>query len=866
MPGIFIFLPNRLQIHGLHRSQAPLHASDYTWKSSQEIIFRTPSSSRTRRSSRGIVLSGVNPSPIPTRAPSHDHRRQRSLSTFLTRQISRIPTVSKTGVSRNLPLTSGSWNSSLASLGSNHTRATTSRAQTINSLSLLNNAHVSHGLPQSRTSILPGRKQNAHLATRLYWSDRHKAMAQNSLAKGQLYWDQDLSDDSRPVQLVIKGYIELLEMIDGLLRHKDLCLFPNIRLRLCDSYNDISFIKEDMIYCTSSYRGVLSLKEFSDQVRNQHGDGRIQKQRILAFELYSHRVLEPARLIRKSQPMFFHYGQQLIDTKRRRNMEPSKRLRRIAKLCMTTVIPPESFRCYSDLLIARYLYCNGGKKHAHAWLSAQCVLNNMWALFRDMKKLLYFWARKAREARTSSVIMYGCQDERWRYEKARMTFRQIYLGLKQSQMQLQRDLFMYQNTMIGRWADSSPDESAIAIYGVEWAKSHGPLDNKIQDAGKGITQAKSYDCSTDMSKPLELSQSPAVPHSLLSDQIMRLSIQPTKKMTQQQVSSSTSPALSVPYDFLSTRHEIMGASTKHTVLTTNEQCFNNMVEDDGTVRGTLQAHVPVENNKKPSQHYLSPLGYHIPEKQLADAKLACPSTRASYWQYLLYRGLNGEKVKVHYCKSKATTERIAQLFLNQEVLGFDIEWKPQALATEGVKKNVALIQIASEERIALFHIARYWEDEKSDDLLAPTLKEIMESPKITKVGVSIKADCTRLRKFMGIHSRGLFELSHLYKLVKFCSEDVKLINKKLVSLSHQVEEHLQLPLWKGEVRSSDWSQELDYEQIYCKYIADYARMFFKLKIRKTLRPIHMLDSSSTMFLRVNGKRSTHRPHGPPMRN
>ena len=149
-------------------------------------------------------------------------------------------------------------------------------------------------------------------------------------------------------------------------------------------------------------------------------------------------------------------------------------------------------------------------------------------------------------------------------------------------------------------------------------------------------------------------------------------------------------------------------------------------------------------------------------------------------------------------------------------MGFDIEWKPQALATEGVKKNVALIQLASEERIALFHIARYWEDEKSDDLLVPTLKKIMESTTITKVGVSIKADCTRLRKFMGIDSRGLFELSHLYKLVKFSLENVKMINKKLVSLSRQVEEHLQLPLWKGEVRSSDWSQELNYEQIYCE--------------------------------------------------
>lgn len=819
MPGISIFLPDRLQTHGLHRSQAPVHATDYTWKSSQEIIFRIPSRSRTWRSSRGIVFSGPNPSPIPTRASSHSNRRQRALSTSVTKQIS-----------SDLLLTSSPRNHSLESLGTNQARARISRPQSLNSVSLLNDTHALHGLPQSRTSILAGRIKNGHLAARLYWSDELKAVDQDFVEKRQSYWDHDLLNDPHPFYPVRNGYIELLKLIHGLLSHKNLRLFPKIRLRLCDSYDDIRFMKDDLDSCMSSYRGSWDLKESSDQVLNQQGDGRTKKQRILSFELYNHRLLEPARLLGESQPKFFHYRHQLIATKRR-SMRLSKRLRRIVKLCMTTAIPPESFRWYNDLLIARYLYWNGGKNYANAWLFAHYVSNNMRALFRDMKNLINFWACEAREARTLSVRRYGCQNERWRYEQARMTFKKIYHWLKQSRMQLRRDLLRYQDTMIGHWADSSPDGNAIAIYGVEWAKKPGPFGNGIQDAGKGITQATSDDCSTDMSKPLEFSQSHAVPHSSLSDLTMSLSIQPTKKMAQQQISSLACPALSVPHGFLSTRHEVMRASTKHSILPSNEQCFNNVAEAKDTAQRTLQAHVPVENNKKPCQHYLSPLGYHIPEKQLADAKLACPSTRASYWQYLLYRGSNGERVKVHYCKSKATTERIAQLFLNQEVLGFDIEWKPQALATEGIKKNVALIQIASEERIALFHIARYWEDEKNDDLLAPTLKEIMESTKITKVGVSIKADCTRLRKFMGIHSRGLFELSHLYKLVKFSLQNVKMINKKLVSLSFQVEEHLQLPMWKGDVRSSDWSGELDYEQIYCKYISDCRRMVFKLKTR-----------------------------------
>lgn len=75
-----------------------------------------------------------------------------------------------------------------------------------------------------------------------------------------------------------------------------------------------------------------------------------------------------------------------------------------------------------------------------------------------------------------------------------------------------------------------------------------------------------------------------------------------------------------------------------------------------------------------------------------------------------------------------------------------------------------------------------------------------------------------MRKFLEIDSRGQFELSHLYKLVKFSCGNVKKINKVLVSLAQQVQEHLQLPLEKGDVRTGDWSisQDLNYQQTQCE--------------------------------------------------
>lgn len=219
--------------------------------------------------------------------------------------------------------------------------------------------------------------------------------------------------------------------------------------------------------------------------------------------------------------------------------------------------------------------------------------------------------------------------------------------------------------------------------------------------------------------------------------------------------------------------------------------------------------------------------YKMTEELFRAAKTALPQTPESYWLHTLYRSPpipeeEPKKVKVHYCQSLHTTERvIKQYFLNQKVVGFDIEWMADTNRYGGPKQNVSLIQLACEERVALLHIAVYAKDHVSA-LVAPSLKKLMEDPTITKVGVAIKGDCTRLRNHLSIHSQGLFELSHLYRLVKF-SKDPKQVNKKLVSLANQVQEHLHLPMFKGtDVRSSDWSKKLNMDQITYAAADSYA--------------------------------------------
>ncbi|RAL61464.1 hypothetical protein DID88_009393 [Monilinia fructigena] len=216
----------------------------------------------------------------------------------------------------------------------------------------------------------------------------------------------------------------------------------------------------------------------------------------------------------------------------------------------------------------------------------------------------------------------------------------------------------------------------------------------------------------------------------------------------------------------------------------------------------------IQEDQEKNEPPVSDLTYQMSGELFRKAKEAIPETPGSFWSHTLYRGPeeNGipRKVKVHYCRTLQTTERtLQQYFLGHKVLGFDIEWKADARTTDPAKKNVSLIQLATEERVGLFHIALYPSNDVSK-LVAPTMKQIMEDPEVTKVGVAISADCTRLRKYLEIDSVSIFELSHLHRLVKYTlSQEHDQINKKLVSLAKQVEEHLHLPLYKGCNRPND---------------------------------------------------------------
>ncbi|KAJ5938218.1 hypothetical protein N7454_004560 [Penicillium verhagenii] len=293
-------------------------------------------------------------------------------------------------------------------------------------------------------------------------------------------------------------------------------------------------------------------------------------------------------------------------------------------------------------------------------------------------------------------------------------------------------------------------------------------------------------------------------------------------------------------------------STRKCVFEANVNGSNTGYIDEQSWRvGASPKKEIVQSSSTKSAHdLLLPAGGELSQ---SESKAKAEAT-SQFWSHSSQRGPSGQKLAVHYCRTLESTEEVAQLFLDSKVIGFDMEWKAQASSWDSIQNNLSLIQVANEERIALFQIALFKPGQALKDLVAPSLKKLLESPDITKCGVSIKADSTRLRKYLGVEARSIFELSHLFKLIMYGLTQPKLVNKIGVNLSNQVEEHLGLPLEKSDdVRCGDWTRPLNYRQVQYAATDPYACIsLFNVmdKKRQAMDPMPPLPAHADLNLPI----------------
>ncbi|KAI7345263.1 ribonuclease H-like protein [Hortaea werneckii] len=229
--------------------------------------------------------------------------------------------------------------------------------------------------------------------------------------------------------------------------------------------------------------------------------------------------------------------------------------------------------------------------------------------------------------------------------------------------------------------------------------------------------------------------------------------------------------------------------------------------------------------------YETPTRYQIPFADYRNAVMASRNSNAAFWSHKLYKNQEGKGPTIHFCTSFKQAEEQAQKFLNEPVLGFDIEWEP--FKKTSIKDNVSLIQIAAEDKIAIFHLARF-PGETTDQLIPPSLRSILESEHTIKSGVNVAGDARRILTHLGIEMKGLFELSHLYKIVHYSATRPHKVNKRMLNLAAQVQQVLLLPLKKDEVRTSAWAKPLGMQQVEYSASDAYAgfRLFHALEAKR----------------------------------
>ncbi|KAK7724428.1 hypothetical protein SLS63_008685 [Diaporthe eres] len=202
-----------------------------------------------------------------------------------------------------------------------------------------------------------------------------------------------------------------------------------------------------------------------------------------------------------------------------------------------------------------------------------------------------------------------------------------------------------------------------------------------------------------------------------------------------------------------------------------------------------------------------------------------------WWSYDLYRGPRNQKPKVLYARSKAEAEEIAQGFLQEDVLGFDMEWPcfdGNSRNEDRLQDKVGLISIACETKIALFHLGAYT-GKKPQDFIGPGLRAIIESPQIKKAGVNIlAADFGRLRDWFELEPQGAVELSHLHNLDNYINGQTSHCTTRLCALDKLVQTYLYLPLKKSSVRTSNWAQKKQLNREQKAYAASDAYAGFML--------------------------------------
>lgn len=143
----------------------------------------------------------------------------------------------------------------------------------------------------------------------------------------------------------------------------------------------------------------------------------------------------------------------------------------------------------------------------------------------------------------------------------------------------------------------------------------------------------------------------------------------------------------------------------------------------------------------------------------------------------------------------AEAEKACSFLSRQKILGFDTESRPAF--QKGVVNRIALLQLSTDQCCYLFRLNRIG--------LIHSILKVLETNKITKVGLSVDGDLRELNTLGPVRAKGFVDLQKL--VPRFGIDELSLLKIVAIVLGGRVSKAQRLSNWEA-------SQLTDAQRIY----------------------------------------------------
>ena len=126
-----------------------------------------------------------------------------------------------------------------------------------------------------------------------------------------------------------------------------------------------------------------------------------------------------------------------------------------------------------------------------------------------------------------------------------------------------------------------------------------------------------------------------------------------------------------------------------------------------------------------------------------------------------------------------------QTLMQSPVIGFDTETRPSF--KKGEQHTVSLLQLASPQECFLFRLHHIGPNEE--------LKELLESNRVRKIGLSVHDDFRALNKWMPMHPSNFLELQRYVK--SYGIEEMSLQKIYAIVFNQKISKRQQLSNWEA---------------------------------------------------------------------